>query len=236
MRIWRSGDAQIIRAARRLDNKPPGGKKKPLTWLTAKARTKMLFTIRNTSVRFKSMFCLTYPATYPRSGKEVKGHLNAWLVWYRRNLKGVPYFWFLEFQRRGAPHIHIYIAEQKANLPHREMAVAWAAIVAGDDQEAYGKVLAVHQHNSQLQDFRSRDGSVRYAAKYALKTYQKAVPAEFRDVGRFWGASRDVKNSIPSGDLVAVSDRDVETHLHQVDHRCQAYDFVPKVVFGMFEE
>jgi hypothetical protein len=181
------------------------------------------------------MFCLSYPAQFPTDGRQVKADLNRWLTWFRRRVKGVPYFWFLEFQARGAPHVHIYLSAKAAELPHREMAIAWAGFVAGDNLEEHKKVLAVHEHKNQLQDFRTRDGYIRYAAKYALKTRQKAVPAAYQNVGRFWGASRVVSWAIPEGDLIPIDDRSIEEHLYSVGHRAAQWDVLPRIIFGAFE-
>jgi hypothetical protein len=206
-----------------------------LRWLSAKSRTRMLFILRNTNVSFRSMFCLSYPGTFPTDGQTVKADLNRWLTWFRRRVKGVPYFWFLEFQARGAPHIHIYLSARVKELPHREMATAWAGFISGDDRDTWDKVFAVHSHAKQLQDFRTRDGYIRYAAKYALKTRQKTVPPMYQNVGRFWGASRVVKDSVPEGDLIPIDDRSIEEHLYQTGHRAAQWDVLPKIIFGAFE-
>jgi hypothetical protein len=195
----------------------------------------MLFILRNTNVSFRSMFCLSYPGTFPTDGQTVKKDLNRWLTWFRRRVKGVPYFWFLEFQARGAPHIHIYLSARVIELPHREMATAWAGFISGDDRDTWDKVFAVHSHAKQLQDFRVRDGYIRYAAKYALKTRQKTVPPMYQNVGRFWGASRVVKDSVPEGDLIPIDDRSIEEHLYQTGHRAAQWDVLPKIIFGAFE-
>lgn len=39
---------------------------------------------------------------------------------------------------------------------------------------------------------RSLEGGRRYAVKYAMKMRQKVVPETYRNVGRFWGCTRDV--------------------------------------------
>lgn len=195
----------------------------------------MLFMLRNTNVIFSSMYCLCYPAVWPNDGRAVKADLNRWLTWFRRKVPGVPYFWFLEFQRRGAPHIHIYLAVRAAQLPQNAMGAAWAGFIAGDDQDTYQKVFSVHAHPKQLQDFKTRDGSIRYAAKYALKTRQKSVPTAYQNVGRFWGASRAVKQAVPEGDIVLLDDRSIEEHLYSIGHRAAKFDVLPKIIFGAFE-
>lgn len=233
-RLFPSGDMQLIRVTKSV-NIAPNRKDTKLRWLSAKSRTRLLFILRNTNVSFRSMYCLSYPATFPLDGRQVKIDLNRWLTWFRRRVKGVPYFWFLEFQQRGAPHVHIYLAAKAAELPHHEMATAWSGFVAGDSLDEYKKVFAVHSHAKQLQDFRTRDGYIRYAAKYALKTRQKTVPVAYQNVGRFWGASRVVKQSVQEGDLVPIDDRSIEEHLYQTGHRAAQWDVLPRIIFGAFE-
>jgi hypothetical protein len=225
---------QLIRVTKSV-NIAPNRTDTKLRWLSAKSRTRMLFILRNTNVSFRAMYCLSYPGTFPTDGETVKADLNRWLTWFRRRVKGVPYFWFLEFQARGAPHIHIYLSARVKELPHREMATAWAGFISGDDRDTWEKVFAVHSHPRQLQDFRTRDGYIRYAAKYALKTRQKTVPVAYQNVGRFWGASRVVKNSVPEGDLIPIDDRSIEEHLWQTGHRAAQWDVLPKIIFGAFE-
>jgi len=233
-RLYPSGDMQLIRVSKSV-NLAPNRTDTKLRWLSAKSRTRMLFILRNTNVSFRSMYCLSYPAQFPTDGQTVKADLNRWLTWFRRRVKGVPYFWFLEFQQRDAPHVHIYLAAKADELPHREMATAWAGFVSGDDLDTWDKVFAVHSHVKQLQDFRTRDGYIRYAAKYALKPRQKTVPAAYQNVGRFWGASRAVKDSVPEGDLIPIDDRSIEEHLYQTGHRAAQWDVLPKIIFGAFE-
>ena len=234
-RLFASGDIELIRVSKSVNLIPPNRTDTKLVWLSAKSRTRMLFMLRNTNVIFRSMYCLSYPAVWSNDGRAVKADLNRWLTWFRRKVPGVPYFWFLEFQTRGAPHIHIYLAARVRELPHREMAIAWAGFIAGDDRATYDKVLAVHAHPKQLQDFKTRDGSIRYAAKYALKTRQKSVPTAYQNVGRFWGASRAVKQAVPEGDIVPLDDRSIEEHLYSIGHRAAKFDVLPKIIFGVFE-
>ena len=64
----------------------------------------------------------------------------------------------------------------------------WSRIVDGGE-----KCRRVHSHVKQWDVIRKSDGAVRYVAKYAKKQKQKEVPAEYQNVGAFWGTSRDVK-------------------------------------------
>ncbi|GAH86880.1 unnamed protein product, partial [marine sediment metagenome] len=55
------------------------------------------------------MVTLTYPAVFPKNGKVVKKHLNVMLKWLKYRLPAKNYLWFFEWQRRGAPHVHILL-------------------------------------------------------------------------------------------------------------------------------
>jgi hypothetical protein len=171
---------------------PEGVTRGEITMFTRQARARLAFVAANTSITFRTMITLTYPAEYPTDGQRVKRDLKAFLDWLRRETGGCEYLWFLEFQKRGAPHFHILIdtpwprrrAEETA-LRDR-VASTWYRIADTGD----AKHLAAGTRTERL---RSSDGGARYAVKYAAKMRQKAVPLQYRNVGRFWGHSKGVK-------------------------------------------
>jgi hypothetical protein len=146
----------------------------------------------NTEVDFTVMITLTYPRDFPCDGRVVKRHLNAFLQSLRKEAPKFSYLWFLEFQKRGAPHIHIlsnYPSTAGRSLLRGfrfRVSASWYRIVDSGDT----RHLAA---GTNVQRIRKQDGARRYAVKYAQKTEQKVVPEAFHNVGRFWGASRDVK-------------------------------------------
>ena len=150
---------------------------------TAKSRKRLAFVASNTSIEFRYMTTLTYPAEFESNGKIVKGHLNTFLTWLRRKNSGVEYLWFLEFQRRGAPHFHVLT---DCRLRKNEVSLEWFLIVGSDDD----KHLMAGTRTEQL---RSKRGGANYAIKYAKKMVQKTVPEGYSNVGRFWGHSKGVK-------------------------------------------
>jgi len=94
-------------------------------------------------------------------------------------------------------------------------------------------MLVSNRHRDAWQAIRSEDGSIRYLSKYALKTYQKEVPVVYRNVGRFWGASRGVASrKIPSVKL-EMSGADLRVWLASIDHTAREWDVVPKFLFGL---
>lgn len=155
--------------------------------LSARARLRMLHTVKNSDVNWQSLICLTYPAEFPSDGRTVKANLNAFLTVMRRKFgEGVSYLWFLEFQRRGAPHLHMFCDVEPSSALRAWISVTWYRIVGSRD-------IRHLRAGTQWSKLRHDDGAFRYAAKYACKPSQKMVPEGYRDVGRFWGASRNVK-------------------------------------------
>lgn len=146
------------------------------------------------------MITLTSPANWRdvyvaegvSGGRLLKGHLEAFRKRLERFLKrhGVASWsalWFLEFQRRGAPHVHLMLFGCKLPEPVRRAlrnwcGGAWSSVVGNPDRVE----LAKHCRTG-TQVARMKCKHFGYAVKYATKTEQKEVPHYFRDVGRFWG-------------------------------------------------
>jgi hypothetical protein len=148
------------------------------------------------------MITLTYGLNFPHHGKLVKTDLKIFLNRVRKLCKGAEYLWFLEFQRRGAPHVHILLSEEYNERVFHKLVETWIEISAKyAPMEAYtsekAKITLFNMHSSPRgrdfwQNSESPQGLSHYAVKYATKTRQKWVPQEYADVGRFWGASRDL--------------------------------------------
>ncbi|MEW6646326.1 MAG: hypothetical protein AB1450_03880 [Pseudomonadota bacterium] len=122
------------------------------------------------------MLTLTYPGKFPDDGKIVKDHWRRMRQWLARQGCDVG-LWFLEFQRRGAPHFHAFMRNP---VPATKVAMAWFKIV-GSGNVAHLKA------GTRVEWLRKPDAAGAYASKYASKIHQKEVPQEFGNVGRFWG-------------------------------------------------
>jgi hypothetical protein len=191
--------------------------------LSFESRKRLALLAGNCSVEFRSFVTLTYPAEFPCDGLIVKRNLHAILAALRRKCPGLEYLWFLEFQRRGAPHFHAFLSTEipaplsplnrrsgrvrKTVMIHRPwqawISRRWYDIVGSGDP----KHLAAGAAWEQVE---KADGAARYVAKECYKTFQKVVPADFQNVGRFWGCSRGVS---------LVEERDVkccEADLRQI--------------------
>lgn len=169
--------------------------------LSPDARKRFKLHLRNIREGSLNLFVtLTYGAEYPTDGKIVKKHLKSMRDWMAKQgvSKGV---WFLEFQKRGAPHFHFFV-EANHSLTSLKVATAWARRIKNylPTEESRRKLIAVHQ--GQVKNGRPCVEPVKkphalsyYGTKYATKSHQKEVPDEYQNVGRFWGYWGDAKPS-----------------------------------------
>lgn len=149
---------------------------------TQDSRSRLAFVANNTPITFTWMITLTYPREFESDGKVVKGHLNKFLTWARRAKPGIEYLWFLEFQKRGAPHFHILV---DCPLDRQKVSERWFHHVNSGDE--------LHiKAGTNVERIRTQDGARRYVVKYSMKMQQKKVPKAYRNVGRFWGHSKGV--------------------------------------------
>lgn len=186
-----SNDTVVQRA--RQKNKPKTKPKRgEIMEFSDNARKRLAFVASNTEVDFVSMVTLTYPAEFPCDGKVVKRHLYRFLGWLKELMPGVNYLWFLEFQKRGAPHLHLLLDKQPAHYggtwPSFQFAVAntWYGIVGSGD-------IRHLRAGTRSERLRTPEGGKRYAVKYAQKMAQKLVPDTMHNVGRFYGYSYPVR-------------------------------------------
>ncbi len=152
-----------------------GGIRSQVTKFTNASKRRLMFTARNFS-GLEIMLTLTYPAEFPLDGRTVKDHWRRFRQWMVRNGAKAG-LWVLEFQKRGAPHFHVFIREP---LDRDKLAKAWFRIVASGDP----KHLVA---GTRIETFRYPPALGSYVMKYASKMDQKDVPKEFENVGRFWG-------------------------------------------------
>ena len=155
------------------------------------SRQRLAFVAANTDVVFTTMVTLTYPLEFPSDGCKVRRDRGAFLCFLRRKFPSLLYLWWLEFQRRGAPHIHLVLdlpwptTFRRVRALRVDVAEAWYRIVGSEDPKHA-------RAGTRTERIRKPDGAARYAVKYALKMRQKVVPEGYRSVGRFWGCSRAV--------------------------------------------
>lgn len=177
-------------------------KRREILNLSADSLARLAFIAFNTPAQFPSLITLTYPDILD-DGVKVKYDLNQFLAWYRYHFPGRLYFWWLEFQRRGSPHFHVLTSLDLAGLGrlatiHRQNGDTWQTHwdTWQKLEAAWGKLGGGMTAWEVIND---QEGGKKYAAAYATKAYQKAVPEGFRDVGRFWGHSREGVKPEPNG-------------------------------------
>lgn len=159
-----------------------GGGRKPIKKFTMTSRNRLKFQLRNALCVWTCLITLTYPKVkYPRDGRVVKKHLNTLLTHLREDYPGVRYCWWLEFQTRGAPHIHLVTT---CPVPEKTyLGPLWYHIVGSRTKRHL-------KHGAQVKPFHGTKSGYEIAEIYASKTEQKRVPPGYSKVGRFWGTSR----------------------------------------------
>lgn len=166
----------------------PSGLKQPVFEFSSESRQRLLHVCRNSGHLIKSQFLLTYPAIFPTDGRAVKRHVDNFLRELRRKHgESLCYLWCLEFQQRGAPHIHFFSSLTVNESDRQFMASSWVRIIGGDQP-----ALSFHSHPNNFFAWEMSSGA--YLSKeYLAKSVQKDVPEQYRNVGRFWGHSRNMK-------------------------------------------
>lgn len=166
--------------ARVRSEKQMGSKRSAITELTKRALRRMVLVARNIP-DLPILITLTYPMDYPTDGVKVKYHLKLfkkWLIY-----KGIKGFWFLEFQKRGAPHFHLFVDKFIPGL-HKEVAEYWYKVVDSGDP----KHLSAGTGVETMRELHALAAyAEKFAAGYASKIEQKSVPEHYSSVGRFWG-------------------------------------------------
>lgn len=160
---------------------------------------------------------LTYPGdwlTVAPTGAAVKRHWLALCKRYERRW-GAPLVcaWKLEFQRRGAPHLHFLFVPPADPLFRAWLSDTWAAVVAHPDPEQRRRHALAGTGLDYLKGGRCIDPkrAAVYFAKHGGaaggKEYQHAVPEQWQEAGagpgRFWGY-RGLRPVVASVDVTAA--------------------------------
>lgn len=206
---------------------PPRG---TVVQFSYKARQRLAFVAANSPIAFRTMITLTYPAAYSNDGRTVRKERNTFLQFCRRDFCNPFYLWFLEFQRRGAPHIHLLldwplpVGRLMVKAVRFRVASTWFRIVGSGDE----KHLAA---GTRVERLRSPEGGARYAVKYACKMRQKVVPKNYQNVGRFWGCSKAV---IPRPEaILRCTEDDIRATLADWPYAPQDDQDLYKVLYGV---
>lgn len=178
-----------------------GGERGKITELSAASLARLRLVAVNTETEWQSIATLTYPADFPGDGEAVKADVNAILTRLRERHPGLRYLWFLEFQKRGAPHLHILLGVDLGTRLARLCVRRGVAIMHNPDETDWLRrawtrtighrgIVTEHAIRVTWEKINDPDGGAKYAAKYATKPEQKLVPEAFQNVGRFWASDR----------------------------------------------
>jgi hypothetical protein len=181
-------------------SRPSGGTRGAITGLSEDSARRMSLYFRNTP-GLVSLLTLTYPRDFPTDGKKVKRDLDVFRKWLRREFPMLGGCWFLEFQKRGAPHFHMFL---NGYICGSYLRAAFGKLVFDEEGKPVwltGKELVARRWfeivgsgdldhlkaGIRLEKVRKPHAAAVYAAKYSSKPEQKTVPVEYQNVGRFWG-------------------------------------------------
>lgn len=103
-----------------------GGIRGRIEGMSDASRRRLMFVARNVDQRLPTFLHLTYGRRAPTSGREVKRHWERMRHWLTR--RGIGGLWFLEFQERGAPHIHALLT---GRVEWDQAHAAWFCAVHG---------------------------------------------------------------------------------------------------------
>lgn len=171
-----------------------GGRRRPVRDFTRKSRAEMTWAfacIPWSSFERVGMISLTYPPAFPRDGRVVQADLRRfWEQWTRRFGRRPTGIWTREFQRRGAPHFHIY-----CEFPADKWAMvefvrsAWSKIAWPDRPAGRWVQTRVEEYEHLVGGQVRLDKIVEYFAGHHSEKglYQKRLPADFVNAGRWWG-------------------------------------------------
>lgn len=199
-----SGDLLLVyetARARENNRKLRGKERGEITRFSGSSGSRMGRYLRECTAKYQYMHTLTYPNEYPSDGKLVKYQLKRYLQEISRiavangRKSECSHFWFIEFQARGAPHFHILTTEF---IDFNVCAQLWYDIVGSNDKKHLKAGIRVEKL------LKGKKGMISYARKYAMKSAQKDVPKEYRNVGRFWGINGIRK--VVSADTVFFAD------------------------------
>jgi len=209
-------DQAVVSSTRRSNTaRNPGPAGGVITEWSRKSRSAMCRTFAELdysplveSGRVPAMVTLTYPGDWENvapDGASVKRHMVLWRKRFQREY-GEParYIWKLEFQRRGAPHIHLWMAPPMS--PGRSgrsfaqwLSETWAQVVAHPDPIQKARHLLAGTAIDVRNGLKACDPKrlAIYFTKHSspnmdgYKEYQHIVPELWRQPGRgpgrFWG-------------------------------------------------
>ena len=202
-------------AASRIRKPVPRGR---VSEFSAASRRRLRRTIASTDLTKLSLFVhLTYPREFNPDSDVYKAHLDNFSRRMERAYPEAGFIWKLEFQKRGAPHFHVFVwgipdfenvgrwdADLKRKLDRSScmfriwLSETWYEIVGSGD-------LRHFRAGTRVERIASREKAMAYCSGYASKDDQ-TQPGNY--VGRYWGAC--LRKNIPWAPVVHVELTDAE--------------------------
>lgn len=246
MVVYPRGNVEIVRRCE-LQSDVSRGERDKIKIFSAASRTRLALVAKETPVKFETMITLTYGAQFPHSGLKVKEDLSIFLAYMSQSFGRFEYLWFFEFQKRGAPHVHIFTTLREPDQDKRRiMACIWVDFVQDLIDTPYSRIrdrrlmylreaaIWFHTRKRQWERIRHPEGAARYATKYALKMEQKKPPEWFGDVGRFWGNSRAVGEI--KGKEFDMTEKTLRDVLKIHCKRMSDIEILPRILFDCFPD
>ncbi len=192
------------------------------------SKRRLKFLSSNSTTELISQFCCTYHERAPSDGRLLKKHLNNFLTCIRQKYPDVRYIWIMEFQTsRLHPHFHLFLSLKVQRDLHHFLAETWNRITGETPSH-----LKVHMHSKNFIPWSMGNGAY-LANKYLHKESQKTVPENFKDCGRFWGASKGLVKplfSLTKEDIENQFDRHLNTTTGEITDPKQHSKFIYRVL------
>ena len=246
MTVYPKGNVELIRESKITSDIERGTRDKVHVFSNA-SRTRLALVAKETTVQFLTFITLTYGVQFPHHGWEVKRDLQRWLGHMVREFGKFDFLWFYEFQKRGAPHIHLFTTLGPPTRDQRRiMSTIWTDFVQDLVERPYSrlkdkKVLTLreaswrfHCRKRQWEAITHPNGAANYATKYSLKMRQKKPPKWFGDVGRFWGHSARV--GVISGTEYKMDETSVRAILKHHADRISDWEVLPRILYDVFPD
>lgn len=195
---------KVVRPSRTATPKP--GIRQKIFEFSDSSRRHLLEVCRESGHKIRSQFCLTYHTDFPLDGREVKADVARFERQVKRCFgQDTPMLWVLEFQKRGAPHIHFFSDIEPNPFNRRTLSILWVKHALGYTQSLDIPTFRFHDHVKNFQGWTMKSGQ--YLVKeYINKIEQKEVPENFQNVGRFWAATRNMK---PDYEIISPMDNPI---------------------------
>lgn len=189
VQFYKSGTRVVFRdyyTKRKTDlNSAINGKRGKITEYTPRTAFRLSLHLSEFGDLYDNEITLTYPSEYPMNGEIVRNHRK--LILEKLKYNGMKeYTTCLEFQSRGAPHIHILT---DLWIPKGKLKKLWFQTVGSGDIEHL-------KQGARIKQIKDMTLTKVYMSSYAKKKDQKSVPAGYENVGKWWTSNRSAKPTL----------------------------------------